>query len=1202
MQEDAIKRLRVVASDSGIAETTQKVGQLTKAEVDLETAQIRRASAQVQLVNAQNRQMIQYQQMLNVQQQFASANDNIANSTNHISDVLRSSTKAAIDYSASWLATAGAVGAGLLVLGRVLSILAPIILVYKALKDAIDLVREAWDLGGKKLEEYRQIAERAAAVDLSASFFQRITKSATDAKLPVDALTESLKNLEKVTAEKLGGSDFQNRLDALSGAGNFQGNTGVSQLAQANTAEQKFRAIVSLVDQAMAKGERLAALDLTSKFLSPAVQQALTKDSEYLKNMLESADKLSSTQIVSDEDVARALDLQRRYDAAVAILEQRWHPIQDLLTQAGIKMQSAWVGIVEAVANAVDWVAKLVMKIGEIPQTFWDYIKKGATTAAPLIGGAVAGPFGAAAGAAINVGVNTGLIGGSGEAAKTDDYTLAVNKLAAGLKNVNTVQQAVAQTNAVQAAVWKDTSHAVEDAAKTTAVVRDQYDRARDAIEKHTARLVADKDALGLGAGAQEQFRAKAALMTAAIQAGLPITAELVAEMDKLAKAAGDAGQALAMAKANSDAKFNLDTVGLSDVEKQIASINRQLHGDDWKNYTDDALSNTIRLTNGIKDVKDAAQQFTKDFVSGLMQGKTGMESLASAATNLSAKLTDKALTDLFSGNFLQAGIEGIGAAISYFVGKSAQKDADLEKAKKAWSDMKDQVVAFNNAAKGVDFGPITQAVQQLFQTQLTLATAAYKAQDYKGLANIQGTFNQGVTRLINSFINGNPVLSDLEQKMKAVSDEGQGLIQVLQQLGLANATTVAGITDAIVRQQAALQDAQAAADKAAAAAAAADAAAAAADAAAKRQSDTDSLIADVRNNSGVGYLNTITDALKKFNDLAAEGVEPGVLQGWLISTAQTAVNSAQLTGEAFQALITEFPQLTHVVHEFIDTTALAAKAAADATQKLALQLRLLSATTDTSTQAGALTLFDAKAKQERDAAIAGGISPDNLLLLDQALAAERLGVIKGFTDQAVAAEKQLADARLAQMQRIQQYLDGLTAGSGSTLAPSDRLAAASSQYSTQLGLAKSGDATALGNITTYSQNVLEAARAYYGSTSGYQSIFAQVQQDLSALIGLAGAGAGASATSSAISGAASSIGGVSSISSTPAAANTNSWASVVDAVNSMKAEIVVLKTTLKAAVDTNTQAVGVAHEEEKAELQSIDDSLKFLKTAGKLV
>ena len=41
------------------------------------------------------------------------------------------------------------------------------------------------------------------------------------------------------------------------------------------------------------------------------------------------------------------------------ILSQRWHPIQDLLTQLGIKMKELWVDIVEEIAKAVDFAFKL---------------------------------------------------------------------------------------------------------------------------------------------------------------------------------------------------------------------------------------------------------------------------------------------------------------------------------------------------------------------------------------------------------------------------------------------------------------------------------------------------------------------------------------------------------------------------------------------------------------------------------------------------------------------------------------------------------------------------------------------------------------------------------------------------------------------------------------------------------------------------
>ncbi|PSO29848.1 hypothetical protein [Bradyrhizobium sp. MOS002] len=736
--------------------------------------------------------------------------------------------------------------------------------------------------------------------------------------------------------------------------------------------------------------------------------------------------------------------------------------------------------------------------------------------------------------------------------------------------------------------------------AKVIKATKDALDRATESVEKYILQTNAQAGAVGSSVAEQEKAKVIADLTAAALRDGKTNLQQYAAAWDDLGTRAGEAAQKLALARVHDQIKFETQTTFLSPEDVKIA---QQLKGlfPDLATALASPEAAAMRFNDQIKEIRQTAQDlsitFAQDFVQGVLSGKSAMESLTQSAAALGKSLTNAGIANIIKDPTSITGYveAGIGLVTQLITGNSeAQKKAaeELKQAQDAWKGMTDQVVAFNRAARGFDLGPLTSQIVQLRNTYDTLAMAAAKAKDFGAVAQLQNTFNQGVSRLTETFINGNPVMTDLQQKMKAVADEGLGLIETLQQMGLATAVGTARITDAIARQQAAILEAEETARRA------------------KVESDTNSLIADVRNNSGVGYLNTITDAIQKFNDLAAEGVQPGVLQGWLISTAQTAVNGAKLTGQAFQDLIAEFPQLTNAVHEFIDTeaaaaaaTAAAAKLAADATQKLNLQLRLLTATTDTSTQGGALTLFDAKAKQERDAAVAGGISPENLLLLDQALAAERLGVIKTFTDQAVAAEKQLADARLAQMQRIQQYLDNLTAGSGSTLAPGDRLAAAQSQFTSQLGAAKSGDANAIQNITSYSDNLLQAAKDYYGSTVGYQSILAQVQ---SSLTGLIGTGLAGSVAASGLPGTGSSIPGVSTPTATPAAANTNTnlaslLSTLIAKQDAQTAEIVVLKTTIKASIDTNTQAIGVAHEEEEVELKGMNASLNFLKTAGKL-
>lgn len=1045
-----------------------------------------------------------------------------------------------------------------------LRIAGPILLV----KDAVGLLAEAWDLGGKKLEEYRQIAEKAAAVGLSTEYFQRLMKGAEAAKVPVDELTKALQNLQKASADQLGGSSLDQKIGKHLEAGNFGGNSGVGLLNQANTTEERFKAVAAIIREAMQAGQRLAALDLANTAFGPEITERLRVDSEYLDKILASAERVKDTELVSNEEIGRASELKARYDAAVKILETRWHPIQDALTQLGIRMQTAWVGIVEAIAQAFDAAARLVAKIGEIPQTFWGYIRgganvlgKGVAAVAPSI--PVVGPVIGAGGALLSAATT------QEQAKSTGNYAAAVDRLRAGLQNQNAVQQAVNQTNTVANKVLGDNSKALDQSAKAVAQQNDAVDRASHTLERHIERQQADAKAIGLGDGALARFRVEAA-QTAAIQAnGGKITAEQVARFEQLKIAAYDAADALARANVAGQIKFRRQTIGLSQEDIEIAQQLRGIYGNDIPRALASTEAAELRLLNAQEMLADGFRNVGKEMFTAFVTGKDVMDAMIRSLDALASKLANAGFENLLSGimslNPAQAALgaaqAGASALISAFT--SDQKaDKELEEARKRLKDLTDQIEAFGRAADGIDLGPLTSSLMQLRQTYQQLALAALEARDYQVLANLQATFNRGVVRTIQAFEGASAVTNDLGAQLKAVADEGRGLIEFLQQYGLATETYIAGITASIARQQQELRDAF-----------------------------EKTLVADIRNNSGVGYLNTISDAIDKFNDYAAQGVNPNVLQAWLISTAQTAVNSAKLTGEAFDDMIAQFPQLANVVTAFVD-------AAADAAQKLSLQLRLLTATTDTSTLAGALTLFDAKASQERDAAIAAGISLENLALLDQALAAERFNIQKDFAQKAIDEERRLADERLNQMQRIQQYLDNLTGGSASTLSPGDRLSAASSQYAAQLSAARGGDASALSSITSYSQNVLDAARAYYGSTTGYQSIFAQVQSDLQGLIALTGAGAGAAATSSALSG---SIAGVTPVTSSPAAANTNSWTDLKASMEAMKAEIITLRTALKDSIDKNTQAVAIAHTEEQEELSSIDDTLTAIRDGNAL-
>lgn len=509
---------------------------------------------------------------------MTAANDNYAQSHSHLSDVLRVGTKAAIDHAASWLATVGAVGAGVLVLGGVLGVLGPIILTYKLVKDAIGLATEAWQLSGEKLEEWRQIANNAAKVDLSPEFFQRLSKGAEGLGVKVDDLTKSLQALKGSSADTLGGSALDKKVGALEDAGNFNNNPGSDQLQQANTNEERYRAVAAIIHQAMLDGERLAAIDLANTAFGSDVADHLRMGSEYLDKILAAADKVSQTQLVSDVDIGRALEMQRRWDEAVKILEQRWHPIQDLLTQGGIALRSTWVDIVFNIAQAVDYVVKLAEKIPTIQMPEW--MKTGWKAGVTAAASAVTGPVGGAA-----VGYATGLYGSSGNdgakaATTTDAYSNAVDRLRSGLQNQNAVQQAVNQTTTIANKVLGDNSRTIDSATKAANDQKDALERAIESIEKHTATTAAQAQTIDQTVGEQARAKTMAELLAAAQRAGIKDVSEYAAQFKDLSDRAAAAAQSLGLARVQSQIKFGRDTALLSSEDVAIAQQLKSIYPD----------------------------------------------------------------------------------------------------------------------------------------------------------------------------------------------------------------------------------------------------------------------------------------------------------------------------------------------------------------------------------------------------------------------------------------------------------------------------------------------------------------------------------------------------------------------------------------------------------------------------------------------
>lgn len=460
----------------------------------------------------------------------------------------------------------------------------------------------------------------------------------------------------------------------------------------------------------------------------------------------------------------------------------------------------------------------------------------------------------------------------------------------------------------------ESTSGSKMDPAEKAALAQQAYDNAVKSVtvslaEQARSRELASNqavqsaqleiDLIGKTIGQQAELRANLqARQQLEQQASQSRTAFDNAEYERLKKINAELGkrtQAAALASVNDNISFGRQTSLLSPEDVSIAQQLRGIYPD-----VATALSSTeaaaIRVSNAIKDGRDAGVDFTKTFFQGLLQGKSIMDSLADSTQQLASKLADKAITDIFSGNFIQGGIEGIAAIGLSLFGGDQEAKKELEQAKQQWASMADQVKRFNEAAAGVNLGALTDKLQQLISTAGELSVAAGKAQDYAAQAKIADTLHKGYETTVVDFEEQGRVQTDLQKAIEGVNDEVNGLKATFADIGISE---YASRLDAAAAAQIKALIAQ----------------------------YTDALTSGLQERlnaaSGKSYLNDAAALLKqRQTDLANAadlGNDPAVLaqiSAVFQAEAQNIIQNAGLVGDEFQEFMKLFPDLAGVVHE----------------------------------------------------------------------------------------------------------------------------------------------------------------------------------------------------------------------------------------------------------------------------------------------
>ncbi|SHM37307.1 phage tail tape measure protein [Bradyrhizobium lablabi] len=534
-----------------------------------------------------------------------------------LSPAFRDLVNPAIAASVRALGPAAASAAGTMigVLSPALALVGRIALPVGIAVESFKAMTAITELGAEKVTEFNRLADNAGGAGVSTNFFQQQAAGAKEFGIDADLATDALKKFRQIDTAQLGGSAFDQRLSQLTQAGNFSGNSGIAALKQATDVEARYRAAAVLIDQAMDSGQRLAALDLASKFLPPEMLNRLRASGTTLKELQATADGIRPADIVDQAEIGYAIELKRRLDDANEVISNKFKPVQKDLTQLGLNYQESWVTITEIMAGAVTKGNDLYTALKGIPglfaqagsASFWtkltDYTGKLGLNSDPASLGLVM----------------------NGQPGYNDDT--ARNALAARLRNPTAVQQAMLQATTVQSAIRRDASINPTSPKDDT---NDKVDAAINTLRRHVEQQNADTRAMGLGVEALARFRAEAA-ETAAVQAnGGKITQAQAAQFELLKTRAADAAVALEKARIATSINFSRNTAFLTPEDVQIASELKGLYPD-VATALNSAQASQIRFNNAVKEGSSAFQNSAGpallDFETGVKSGGDALKS-----------------------------------------------------------------------------------------------------------------------------------------------------------------------------------------------------------------------------------------------------------------------------------------------------------------------------------------------------------------------------------------------------------------------------------------------------------------------------------------------------------------------------------------------------------------------------------------------
>jgi hypothetical protein len=266
--------------------------------------------------------------------------------------------------------------------------LAPVAARLALVAGAAILVADAIGAARKQMADMVAVADKASDLNVSAKFLQvfegearklKVTTeeldgylarafSATKDKSPIDVSKWEAAG-ERITDIELALRVYNQELEKTSG----KRLEGLVLFRDAETQDQKVRAVLEAMRQLEQVGQRTAALDIGEKMFGAQFVDRIRQGKLSVESMLDSMDKLakSGDGIFQDEIVKRAKDIDDQLQLAEDRLSRALKPAWDGIASVLLSIKSTWADVVDLIARGVELVNSLSGSAAKslVPQT-----------------------------------------------------------------------------------------------------------------------------------------------------------------------------------------------------------------------------------------------------------------------------------------------------------------------------------------------------------------------------------------------------------------------------------------------------------------------------------------------------------------------------------------------------------------------------------------------------------------------------------------------------------------------------------------------------------------------------------------------------------------------------------------------------------------------------------------------------------------